>query len=94
MGIRGTAEFREGIRRYAEMHWNRWYALVSYAKSALWIVPFLALLVEQVVVRLADGLNAWLVASGRIDATTSFFGMSSGGARSMLEPRFPISPDF
>ena len=26
------------------MGWNRWYALRSYCRSALWIAPFLAFL--------------------------------------------------
>ncbi len=27
------------------MQWNRWYSLKSYLSSALWVVPFFALVV-------------------------------------------------
>jgi uncharacterized membrane protein len=33
------------------MTWNRWYAFRSYFRSSLWIVPFVALLLEQVIFR-------------------------------------------
>lgn len=41
------------------MKWNRWYALKSYLSSALWIVPLLALVVENVVIRLVYALHSW-----------------------------------
>ena len=34
------------------MGWNRWYAARSYVRTALWIVPLIALVIEQVVIRL------------------------------------------
>src|SRR5215831_18635935 len=34
------------------MSWNRWYSIRSYVRSALWIVPFFALLLHIVVIRL------------------------------------------
>lgn len=40
------------------MIWNRWYAIRSYARSSLWIVPFLALLVEQLALRAALAVDA------------------------------------
>ena len=42
------------------MTWNRWYALRSYLKSSLWIVPFIALLLEQVIFRIVYALDARL----------------------------------
>src|SRR4029077_6796634 len=42
------------------MHWNRWYAFRSYLKSSLWIVPFVALLLEQVTFRIVYALDARL----------------------------------
>ncbi|HEX8751574.1 MAG TPA: DUF2254 domain-containing protein [Nitrospira sp.] len=42
------------------MAWNRWYALRSYLKSSLWIVPFIALLLEQVIFRIVYALDARL----------------------------------
>ena len=60
------------------MGWNRWYAARSYVRTALWIVPLLALVMEQVVIRIAAHIDAhvnwvpWLGASaagtlGQID---------------------------
>jgi uncharacterized membrane protein len=45
------------------MRWNQWYSLRSYAKSSLWIVPFVALLLYLVVIRVVyamDALIAWV----------------------------------
>jgi hypothetical protein len=42
------------------MQWNRWYAAQSYLNSALWIVPLVALLLENVVIRLVFVLHDWL----------------------------------
>ena len=40
------------------MTWNQWYALRSYLRVSLWIVPFVALLLEQVAFRTIYGLDA------------------------------------
>ncbi len=40
------------------MIWNRWYAIKSYARSSLWIVPLFALLLEQVVLRATLAIDA------------------------------------
>ena len=42
------------------MQWNRWYVAKSYLNSALWIVPLVALLLENVVIRLVFVLHSWL----------------------------------
>ncbi len=42
------------------MSWNRWYAMKSYLSSALWIAPLIALLLENVAIRLVLGLQGWL----------------------------------
>jgi uncharacterized membrane protein len=39
------------------MAWNRWYALRSYLRSSLWIVPLVALLFEQVIFRVVYALD-------------------------------------
>ena len=47
------------------MTWNRWYALRSYLRSSLWIVPFIALLLEQITFRAVYALDvrhAWIPA--------------------------------
>ena len=45
------------------MSWSRWYAVRSYAKASLWIVPFLAVVVEQILLHLSlaiDSTARWL----------------------------------
>ena len=45
------------------MSWNRWYATKSYFASSLWVVPLIALILENVAIRLVFGLQdrmAWL----------------------------------
>ena len=39
------------------MNWNRWYVTKSYLSSALWIVPLVALVLENVAIRLVFGLH-------------------------------------
>ena len=41
-----------------QMTWNKWYAFRSYVRSSLWIVPFIALLLEQVTFRVIYALDA------------------------------------
>src|SRR5947209_4612517 len=44
----------------ALMNWNRWYATKSYFSSALWIIPLIALILENVAIRLVFGLHEQL----------------------------------
>ena len=56
------------------MRWNRWYRLKSYFRSALWIVPFIALLLENIAIRLVFRLHeriGWLPWFGATAAGTS-----------------------
>ncbi|MGO4441448.1 DUF2254 domain-containing protein [Rhizobium sp. RAF56] len=41
------------------MSWNKLYALRSYLRSSLWIVPFFALILQQVLFRTALALQDW-----------------------------------
>jgi uncharacterized membrane protein len=67
------------------MNWNRQYVIRSYIRGSLWLVPFFALLFYAAFVRVVEALSRWLVLSGRLDETTSFFGLAVAGARPMLE---------
>jgi uncharacterized membrane protein len=40
------------------MGWNRWYATKSYLRSALWIVPLIALVIEQAAIRGLSTIDA------------------------------------
>ena len=56
------------------MRWNRWYRLKSYFRSALWIVPFIALVLENIAIRLVFRLHErleWLPWFGATAAGTS-----------------------
>src|SRR6201985_1856613 len=44
----------------ALMYWNRWYATKSYFSSALWIIPLIALVLENVAIRLVFRLHEQL----------------------------------
>jgi uncharacterized membrane protein len=43
------------------MLWSQWYSLRSYVRSSLWIVPFIALLLYAVVIRLIYAIDDWIV---------------------------------
>ena len=42
------------------MTWNRWYAIRSYVRSSLWVVPFIAMLLEQIALRVAIAVDSRL----------------------------------
>jgi uncharacterized membrane protein len=66
-----TSESRPGMK------WNRRYVIRSYLSSALWIVPLVALLAENVVIRAAFRLRSWL-------EWVPWFGTTVGGAAEAL----------
>ncbi|WP_246827168.1 DUF2254 domain-containing protein [Rhizobium binae] len=41
------------------MSWNRWYGLRSYFRSSLWVVPFIALLLYLIAIRLVYAFDNW-----------------------------------
>ncbi|HEY1385535.1 MAG TPA: DUF2254 domain-containing protein [Dongiaceae bacterium] len=42
------------------MRWSQWYSLRSYVRSALWVIPFFALLLHIVTIRAVFAIDAWL----------------------------------
>ena len=74
--------------------WNKWYSIKSYIKSALWIVPFLALICFQVISRFVFAIDDWLLRSGYIDQTTSLLGYGISGARATLETIITMDMSF
>jgi uncharacterized membrane protein len=76
------------------MTWNRWYSIKSYMKSALWIVPFIALLSFMVFSRVTHGVERWLWRSGLTDQTNSLMGYGMSGARSTLETIITMDMSF
>jgi uncharacterized membrane protein len=67
------------------MPWNRWYVLKSYVAGSLWIVPLIAIAIEQIVKRASESLGAWMYGSGFYDLKSSFYGLSMVGARATLD---------
>ncbi len=63
MTISGTTgrwrEFRHFVRRH--LTWGRLYRTTSYLKSALWTVPLVAIVLEQLLAPLLHALDAWLL---------------------------------
>ena len=73
------------------MAWNRWYSLMSYVRSALWIVPVLALITELVVKRLAEALGGWMVSRGFYNLQTGFFAVNAAEAPAILDRIFNLN---
>lgn len=93
-----TRNFFKGVSRLARdwvrRNWDRLYRLRSYVNSSLWVVPFFAILVEQVIVRLTGAAGDWLVDAGHMSRVNALFGFSLSGARSGLETIITLSLSF
>ena len=76
------------------MNWNRRYVIKSYIRASLWLVPFFSVVLYMVVHRITYGIGAWLLRTGRIDETSSFFGLTMVGARSALETIVTLNLSF
>jgi uncharacterized membrane protein len=66
--------------------WSHWYRLASYAKSALWMVPFVAIPLEFAVSRLTEGIEGTL--------GWTLLGLSEPGARSLYETIITMTLSF
>lgn len=73
------------------MPWNRWYSLVSYIRSSLWIVPVFALITQLVLKRQFECLGGWMVRQGFYDLKTGFFALSSTEAHAVLDRIFTLN---
>lgn len=68
------------------MNWNRWYRLSSYLKSSLWIVPFVAVVLDQIAIRVLPRIDAWL--------GWNFYGFSMNGAQVALQTVITLTLSF
>lgn len=68
------------------MTWNRWYRLTSYLKSSLWIVPFIAVVLDQIAIRVLPWIDAWL--------GWTFYGVSMNGAQVALQTIVTLTLSF
>ena len=57
--------------------WNQLYGLRNYLKSSLWVVPFIAIPLALVAIRLLLRIDAWL--------GWSFLEFETAGAKTLLE---------
>jgi uncharacterized membrane protein len=76
------------------MRWNRRYVIKSYIRASLWLVPFFSVVFYMVVNRITHGVDGWLLRTGRIDAATSFLGLTMVGARSGLDTVVTLNLSF
>ena len=76
------------------MQWNRWYSLKSYVGSALWVVPFFALVVGLLIKRLMERFGTWMVSQGYYDLKTGFYGMDRDDAVAVLDRIFTLNLSF
>src|SRR5690242_19615508 len=68
------------------MNWNVRYRLISYLRSSLWVVPVIALVIEQFVTLIVRHLDAQLEWSG--------FYLGLSGARSITESIITLTLSF
>ena len=76
------------------MRWNLRYAIRSYMRHSMWLVPLFALLFYFVFAQFTSAIEAWLLRTGRVDAATSYLGLTTTGARSMLETVVTLNLSF
>jgi len=76
------------------MRWNLKYAIKSYIRGSMWVVPLVAVVLYWVFHRITQAIGAWLVQTGRLDEKTAFFGLSTAGARSLLETAVTLNLSF
>jgi uncharacterized membrane protein len=76
------------------MRWNRQYTIKSYFRASLWLMPFLSILAYVVFSRITYAIGGWLLRTGRINETTSFYGLTIVGARSILDTIVTLNISF
>jgi len=70
----------------SKLRWNRLFAAVSYLKSALWTVPFVAIALELVVTPILHRLDAWL--------GWNFAGLAVSGAQAIDQTVITLTLSF
>jgi uncharacterized membrane protein len=76
------------IRGWLREHlgWNRIYRTVSYLRSALWVVPILAVVAERVTYRVLNFLDQWV--------TWDLTGLTVDGARTLFQTLITLTLSF
>jgi uncharacterized membrane protein len=76
------------------MRWNLKYAIRSYISHSMWLVPLFSLLFYFVFAQVTTAFEAWLLRTGRLDASTAYLGLPTAGARSLLETVITLNLSF
>jgi uncharacterized membrane protein len=76
------------IRRWLREHlgWNRIYRAASYLRSALWVVPILAVVAERVTYRVLRFVDPWI--------TWDLTGLGADGARALFQTVITLTLSF
>ena len=90
----GSGIRRVDVNASRLLPWNRRYALHSYVRGSMWLVPLFALLVFMLFHRAVRALGGWLVSRGWVDEATSFLALSPSGARALLETVVTLNLSF
>ena len=70
----------------AMLAWDRLYRVASYLKSALWLVPFVAILLELVATRVLHALDRWV--------KWDLFGLDTSGAQGLFQTVVTLTLSF
>lgn len=73
------------------MSWRHRYSIRSYIRSALWIVPVLAVITEIIIKRLSEQFGSWMVNQGVYDLKTGFFAVNAAEAHAILDRIFTLN---
>jgi len=68
------------------MAWHRRYGIKSYVKSALWIVPFIAIMIDWLLISLTSRIDTWL--------GWTFLGLNMQGAQMLCQTILSITISF
>jgi uncharacterized membrane protein len=87
-GSRAVEPILLRISRWLREHlgWSRLYRATSYLRSALWVVPILALVAERVTYRVLRFVDPWV--------TWNLTGLGVGGARALFETVITLTLSF
>ena len=67
-------------------NWSHWFALASYARASLWIVPFISIAIEMIVSRFIQGLDK------RLD--WQLLGLAVPGAQALYQTIITMTMSF
>ena len=76
------------------MPWNRWYSFKSYVRSALWLIPFIALVVGVALKRLSEWFGNWAASAGWWERGKAFLELEPAEAQAFLDRIFSINISF